>query len=572
MKPYIQFNTAKNTRFCRYVTRLVLLVAFVLFAGVGGAFLAVPEAMAQDATPVEQQPQSAQEVADLAFAAPVMIEGEVLFVVRGNSALPADERALKIEERILKVAEFPENTQINFDIRDHEFGLAIYANEFLVTVTTIADAELEQFELDVLAGLHVEALKEAIDRYRMGRSDEARIDSAFVAVGWTIGFFLVTMLFARKRHKIIEAAERLTEKRFTQVEEATKSVVRGQAVAPLVGFVVNVVLWIGYLFLLYYYLSFVLLSFAETRPFAEVLLTYISEPMINLIWGFVAYLPNFVTLVIIAMVTRYMIKGLRLFMDNVEAGTFEWRNFEPHWVTPTFNIGRAAMIAVAIVFAYPYIPGSDSRAFQGLTILAGIMVSLGSNTVISNMMAGLFVIYRRSTNVGDRIKVGEQVGDVVEIRLMETLIKSIKNEMVSIPNAQLLNSEVVNYSRKIDGRGLLLHTTVGIGYEEPQEKVEAMLIEAANRTASLRKSPNPFVLCTALADYAINYQINAFTTRGSRMPQILSDLHFNILTVFNENNVQIMTPSYESDPEELKIPTEKWNGKLAERQQTKEAT
>ncbi len=280
MKPYIQFNTAKNTRFCRYVTRLVLLVAFVLFAGVGGAFLAVPEAMAQDATPVEQQPQSAQEVADLAFAAPVMIEGEVLFVVRGNSALPADERALKIEERILKVAEFPENTQINFDIRDHEFGLAIYANEFLVTVTTIADAELEQFELDVLAGLHVEALKEAIDRYRMGRSDEARIDSAFVAVGWTIGFFLVTMLFARKRHKIIEAAERLTEKRFTQVEEATKSVVRGQAVAPLVGFVVNVVLWIGYLFLLYYYLSFVLLSFAETRPFAEVLLTYISEPMI----------------------------------------------------------------------------------------------------------------------------------------------------------------------------------------------------------------------------------------------------------------------------------------------------
>jgi small-conductance mechanosensitive channel len=122
------------------------------------------------------------------------------------------------------------------------------------------------------------------------------------------------------------------------------------------------------------------------------------------------------------------------------------------------------MIATAIVFAYPHTSGSDSRAFQGLTILAGIMVSLGSNTVVSNMMAGLFVIYWRSTNIGDRIKVGDQVGDVIEIKLMATLIKSVKNEMVSIPNAQLLNSEVVNYSRKIDGRGLLVHTAVGIGY------------------------------------------------------------------------------------------------------------
>ena len=122
---------------------------------------------------------------------------------------------------------------------------------------------------------------------------------------------------------------------------------------------------------------------------------------------------------------------------------------------------KALLIVIALVFAYPYIPGSGSRAFQGLTILAGIMVSLGSNTVVSNMMAGLFVIYRRSTNVGDRIQVGDKIGDVTEIKLMETLIKSIKNEMISIPNAQLLNSEVVNYSRKVDGRGLLVHTTVG---------------------------------------------------------------------------------------------------------------
>ena len=204
-------------------------------------------------------------------------------------------------------------------------------------------------------------------------------------------------------------------------------------------------------------------------------------------------------------------------------------------------------------------------AFQGLTILAGVMVSLGSNTVVSNVMAGLFVIYRRSTNVGDRIQVGDMIGDVVDIKLMETLIKSVKNEMISIPNSRLLNSEVVNYSRKIDGRGLLVHTTVGIGYEEHPKKVKAMLIEAANRTAGLKKSPEPFVLWTGLADYAINYQINAFTTRGSILPKIRSDLHENIVEVFNENRVQIMTPSYVADPQVPKLPENDWDGRLAER-------
>ena len=310
-------------------------------------------------------------------------------------------------------------------------------------------------------------------------------------------------------------------------------------------------------------MTVVLLSFAHTRPFAQLVLTYVSQPLLDVIYGFVGYFPSLITLVIIYYVTRYLIRGLRLFMENIEAGTIELRNFEPHWVKPTFNIARAVIIAIAIVFAYPYIPGSDSQAFQGITILAGIMVSLGSNAVVSNMMAGLFVIYRRSTNIGDRIMVGDQIGDVVEIKMMETLIKSVKNEMVSIPNAQLLNSEVVNYSRKIDGRGLLVHTTVGIGYEEPQNKVEAMLIEAARRTRDLKKSPAPFVLWANLADYAINYQINAFTTRGSSLPRILSDLHRNIVDVFNENGVQIMTPSYMADPEKPKVPTQPWDGKLA---------
>lgn len=509
------------------------------------------------------EPREPQTQADETFAAPVVVDGETLFFVRGFSALPANERAARIEQRVLEIAELPELVQLEYEIREDDRGLAIVANGRLLTVTTNADAEWEQISLVLLAELHAEAIKRSVAGFRFGRSDEALVESALVAVAWTVGFALLTFLFLKGRTRLIQWIQRFTIKRFTRFEEATNAVVKGQAVAQLVGFGANMGLWIGYLFVFYYYLTFVLLSFVQTRPFAQLLLTYVSQPLMDVIFGVFSYLPNLITLVIILMVTRYLIKGLRLFMENMEAGTIEWKNFEQSWIKPTFNILRVLIIAIAIVFAYPHIPGSDSRAFQGLTILAGLMVSMGSNTVVSNMMAGLFVIYRRSTNIGDRIKVGDHVGDVVEIKMMETLIKSVKNEMVSIPNAQLLNSEVVNYTRKIDGRGLLVHTTVGIGYEEPQDKVEAMLIEAAKRTRDLKKTPSPFVLWAQLADYAINYQINAFTTRGSSMPRILSDLHRNIVDVFHENGVQIMTPSYEADPQAPKIPTEVWTGKLA---------
>ncbi|WP_433988714.1 hypothetical protein SuNHUV7_23620 (plasmid) [Pseudoseohaeicola sp. NH-UV-7] len=529
------------------------LVLFTLLSTVVQAQESAPEA-------AETQTQ-----ADDAFAAPVVIDGETLFLVRGFSALPAPERAARIEQRILEIAELPEFVELDYEIREDGLGLAILANGRLLTVATQADADFEQISLIVLAELHAEAIKKSIANYRSGRSEEALVDSALVAVGLTVGFALLTFLFLKGRSKLIRWIQQVTIKRFTQFEEATNAVVKGKAVAQLIGFGTNMVLWIGWIFILYYYLTFVLLSFVQTRPFAQFLLTYVSQPLMDVIFGFFSYLPNLITLIIIFLVTRYLIKGLRLFMDNIEAGAIEWKDFEQSWIKPTFNIARVIIIAIAIVFAYPHIPGSGSRAFQGLTILAGLMVSFGSNTVVSNMMAGLFVIYRRSTNIGDRIKVGDQVGDVVEIKMMETLIKSVKNEMVSIPNAQLLNSEVVNYSRKIDGRGLLVHTTVGIGYEEPQDKVEAMLIEAANRTRDLKKSPAPFVLWAQLADYAINYQINAFTTRGSSLPRILSDLHRNIVDVFHENGVQIMTPSYVADPDQPKVPVEVWNGKLAAR-------
>ena len=521
----------------------------------------MPLAQAQQAP--EDAPPTEETAENLVFSAPVIVDGEELFLVRGSSALPANERAESVSTRIISMAESSESSAVTIEIRDTDLGKTIFANGKMITVTTDADSEMEQMDMDVLSALHGQAIEQAILLYRANRSDDARVGSVLEALVWTALFALVAGLVVKLRNWLPDRVGKLVESRVVGVQEATNDMVRGSAVAGLVQYALRMIMLLILIVLLYYYLSLVLLSFAETGPFAELLITYVTDPILGVLLGFISYLPNFVAIAVIAALTRFLIKGARLFFENVEVGAITLKNFEATWIWPTFNIIRVILVLVAIVISFPYIPGSDSAAFQGLTILVGVMVSLGSNSVIANLLAGVFVIYRRSTNIGDRIKIGEHVGDVVQIKLMETHIKSIKNELISIPNAQLLNSEVINYSSKIDGRGLLLHTTVGIGYEEPQEKIEAMLIKAAHLTAGLKKSPEPFVLWTALADYAINYQINAYTTRGSSLPKMLSDLHRNIVTVFNENNVQIMTPSYERDPDVPKIPQAEWDGRLA---------
>ncbi|WP_234999493.1 mechanosensitive ion channel family protein [Roseovarius albus] len=507
--------------------------------------------------------EQTQIVGDETYVAPVVVEGEVLFQVRGFTALPADERAETIATKIIELAEASEEPSVEIEVLPHRYGKVLVSGDIQIVVVTGAEAKLEGLKVEALGELYAEQVKTAVEAYRAKRTQSARINSATHAFAWTVGFILLSILFFRRRNSLVRAVGRFVEGRFADVEQVTKTIVRGQAVAGLVRFILQLLCWGSYFMVFYYYLSLVMFSIAETRPLAQLLLTYVTDPLIDILKGFVAYLPSLITLVIIVFITRYLIQGVKVLLDNVEAGVLELGDFERHWVAPTYFLSRIVIIGIALVFAYPHIPGSDSAAFQGLTIIAGVMVSLGSNTVVSNIMAGLFVIYRRSTNVGDRIKVGDLTGDVVEIKLMETILKSLKNELISIPNAKLLNSEVVNYTRVIDGRGLLVHTVVGIGYEEPPKKIEAMLIEAADRTKGLKKTPKPFVLWSQLADYAINYEINAFTSRGGHLPKIMSDLHSNIVDVFNENNTQIMTPSYEADPEIPKIPNEDWDGTLA---------
>jgi small-conductance mechanosensitive channel len=314
------------------------------------------------------------------------------------------------------------------------------------------------------------------------------------------------------------------------------------------------------LLLVYLYAQFALGQFPSTRPVAQRLASYLLDPLRTL-WGqFLDELPALVFLLVLFILVRFVLRLLKFAFAALGSGAVHVHGFEPQWAEPTFRLVRIAVIAIGLVIAYPYIPGSESEAFKGLSIFAGVLISIGSSSFISNYIAGYSLIYRRLFAVGNRVRIGDVVGEVMEMRVQVTRLRTYKNEEVIIPNSSILNSVVTNYTTLAAKRGLILHTTVGIGYEVPWRQVEGMLLTAAERTRGVLNDPRPFVLQTGLGDFAVTYEINAFVGSTEDVAGRYNELHANIQDVFNEFGVQIMTPAYEGDPQAPKVvPREQWH-------------
>ena len=248
---------------------------------------------------------------------------------------------------------------------------------------------------------------------------------------------------------------------------------------------------------------------------------------------------------VLFIITRYLLKSLSFFFEQVSAGKVEVAGLDAEVAPITYRIIRILIVAFVAVIAYPYIPGSSSPAFKGVTIFLGVLFSLESSSAIANLIAGVSLTYTRSFKIGDVIKVGETQGVVLERRLYITRIKTPKNHIVTIPNSTILSGHVINLSQEVrEGEGLILHTSITIGYDAPWETVHNLMIEAASKTKNILKSPSPFVLQTALNDFYVTYELNAYTDAPEIMPRIYSDLHQNIQNTFNEAGVEIMSAHY----------------------------
>ncbi|MCL2193910.1 MAG: mechanosensitive ion channel family protein [Treponema sp.] len=303
---------------------------------------------------------------------------------------------------------------------------------------------------------------------------------------------------------------------------------------------------------LYITLPLVFSMFSATRHIAARLFGYILNPLHNILFGTIGYIPNLITIVIIATVTRYVLKGLKFFVVQIENGKLVIPNFYADWAKPTYKILQVLLWAFTVAIAYPYLPGSDSRVFQGVSVFVGIVFSLGSSSAIGNLVAGLVVTYMRPFKIGDRIKINDTVGFVVEKHMMVVRIRTHKNEYVTFPNMLLLNSSVTNYNTSSDenAEGLIIHTEVTIGYATPWQTVHEILIKAALATNYVQKKPLPFVLQTGFDDFYARYQINCYTKEIDKVPRVYTLLNENIQSAFQEAGID-MTSAHQYKVESL---------------------
>ena len=282
--------------------------------------------------------------------------------------------------------------------------------------------------------------------------------------------------------------------------------------------------------------------FPETKTFTFTILGYIWDPVKDIASSLVGYLPNLFKIIVICICFRYLVKLLKYFSTEIASGRLKIDGFYPDWAAPTFYILRVLCYALMLVMIWPLLPSSNSAVFQGVSVFMGLIVSLGSTSIIGNVMAGMVMTYMRPFRIGDYIKVGDIVGEVIEKNVLVTRIRTRKNEIVTIQNSNMLSAQTSNYTEAAKEFGIIVHTKVTIGYDVPWQQIKEIMENAALDTQGIKKNPKPFMLITALDDFYVEYEINAYTDNSATMPRVYSELHQNLLKRFFESGVEIMSP------------------------------
>ena len=372
----------------------------------------------------------------------------------------------------------------------------------------------------------------------------------------TLGFVAALALLLRLRRAIVRRA---ADRADAAMSGAGLSLLAPSQVRGTIRRLIDVVAWGLVLLAAYAWLVFVLSQFPETEAVGSTLGSYLWNTVAQLGLDAMQAIPGLVTVGLVFLGTRFLTRLVATFFEAVESGKVEVPGLHADTAQPTRRIAMALLWLFALVTAYPYLPGSDSDAFKGISVLAGLMLSLGSSGLVNQAMSGLVLMYARALRPGDYVRVGAVEGTVTEVGMLSTKVRTIKREEVTIPNALLVSQVTQNFSRLEAGGGVIVHTTVTIGYDTPWRQVHALLELAASRTDGVRRDPRPFVLQLGLADFYPQYQLNVHLERAHDRIPVLSVLHANIQDAFNEHGVQIMSPHYLADPAAPKVvPARDW--------------
>lgn len=494
-------------------------------------------------------------------SAPLIIQNRTVFVFRAPlGSRTVHERAEDAARRIGALAESGASDSII--ARPIAQGILIAVGERGVFTITPADLDpLSDATPEATSQVVVQRLRVALEAEREQRSLTHLLTAIAFSVLATLLFLVVLRVLHKGRQFALDRMPTVAGPRIPRLAIGGFTLLDAAHILGFLRRIVDLFAWGLGLFSAYLWLTYVLTRFPYSAPWGEALGAYLVTTVRNLVLLALAAIPGLFTVVIIFFATRFFTRLVGTFFAAVESGsvTVPWVHADT--AQPTRRLLSALLWLFALVVAYPYLPGSGSDVFKGVSVFVGIVLSLGSSGVVSQAMSGLVLMYSRALKPGDYVRVGDTEGVVAELGMLSTKIRTNKDEEVTLPNGVVVGLTTKNYTRLATEQGVVLYTSVAIRYDVPWRQVHAMLHAAAGRTAALRKDPPPFVLQTALSDWHVEYQLNARLDEPHRRTRVLSELHANIQDVFYENGVDILSPHFEGNhqhPPIAAIPTERW--------------
>ena len=534
-------------------TRVAAIVLGVAFAApVAGAQIVDDRRIAPDTT-------AFLDTAAVIDTATVVIANRPVLTFRSSlGAQTAAERVVAAGRRLENALESGAD---QVGVRRRADGMLVTVGGHPIFIVTPADADtvggttFDQFVASVVERTEV-ALAEEFEK----TSIRSILRGLLLSLLATIVFVVILRVLRIGRKVSHGRLDEISRRHLDTVSVAGFKLFDRERLIVVVNRLVDVLFWVTGLFVSYLWLTFVLTQFAYSRPWGEALGNYLMSTLSSMLFAIVSGIPGLFTVVVIFVVTRFATRLVAAFFMAIQSESVKLPWVHADTAAPTRRIVVALMWLFAIAVAYPHLPGSDSDVFKGVSVFAGLIITLGSTGVVGQAMSGLVLMYSRSLRVGEYVSIGQTEGTVVELGILATKIRTTKSELVTIPNVVVVATSTKNYSRLEGDRRLVLHTSVTIGYDAPWRQVHAILIEAALKTSDVQAEPAPFVLQTALSDFYVEYQLNAFVEHPALRVRTLAELHQNIQDGFNSHGVQIMSPHFLSQPEQpVVVPREKWH-------------
>jgi small-conductance mechanosensitive channel len=533
-----------------------------VLAAVLAAVLVVPVPAAAvgqvpDTTPAAAADSPAVAGPPAAAGVPVVVFGDTLFhVYTALGPFTAADRAAATRARLQELARDPLLRLDDLVLVEADGRTDVMLGEQVLTTVTEAEALLLGVPRTAAAQARADAIAGALQRTAFGVTVRAALLGLLYTALATAALLFLLRLVNHVFPRLQRLVRRWQRTRLRSLRVQNLEVISADRIGRLVGGAITLVRLVLTLLVLYVYLLLVFSFFPWTRGVASRLVQYAVEPVVAMLQAFVAYVPHLFYIVVIIVTLYYLLKVIRLIFDGIGSGAITFSGFYQDWADTTYKIVRVVVIVMGVILIWPHLPASDRPEFRGVAAFLGLLLSLGSASAVANVIGGVVMVYMRPFQIGDRVKIADTVGDIVEKTLLVTRVRTAKNVEITIPNSMVLGSHITNYSTTARAGGLILHTTVTLGYELPWRRVHEVLIGAALDTAHVLPEPRPFVLQTALNDYHVSYELNAYTTEPNLMARTYSELHQHIQDRCAAAGIEILSPLYAAtrDGSERTIP------------------